>query len=348
MIRNKDIPDIEKKLSQLPRNEAHKLLLLHLSGFSDFFLNIASYGDEVERTLGARVNAKTLAPLSFTILNTIIYAYHNEDGPYHNDIIKLNLPIEEFKHHPLHKFDFSYKSQKFSKNTIECISHNTGYPKETVRRNLKPWLKIGAILKDKQIGYYAPFEIIFETDLFKKTHYWIAERMGKNWSDHLQSMIELGYLSESYSIDIHQLKNKDKYNYFRTWLMLHWYWSLCFKYINDSPLNYNECCVLSSALFFNKEFNNKMSSEKIDFYSEGVIRPVNLNSIAESSLIPRESVRRIVNSLIRKNLLKKDKNKIYVTEFVTSSKFLATSSDETLKSMLHDILIIVVNMFNPK
>ena len=90
-----------------------------------------------------------------------------------------------------------------------------------------------------------------------------------------------------------------------------------------------------------------MSYEKIDFYSEGIIRPVNLNSIADSSLIPRESVRRIVNSLIRKNVLKKDKNKIYVTEFVTSPKFLATSSDETLKNMLHDILTIVVNMFNP-
>ena len=90
-----------------------------------------------------------------------------------------------------------------------------------------------------------------------------------------------------------------------------------------------------------------MAAEKIDFYSEGVIRPVNLNSIADSSLIPRESVRRIVNSLIRKNVLKKDKNKITVTEFVTSPKFLATSSDETLKSMLHDILTIVVNMFNP-
>ena len=90
-----------------------------------------------------------------------------------------------------------------------------------------------------------------------------------------------------------------------------------------------------------------MSSEKIDFYSEGVIRPVNLNSIAESSLIPRESVRRIVNSLIDKNILRKDKNKIYVTEFVTTTKFLATSSNKTLRSMLHDILVIVVNMFNP-
>ena len=347
MIRNKDIAEIEKNLSGLSRDKAHKLLLLHLSGFSDFFLNIASYGDEVERTLGARVNARTLAPLSFTILNTIIYSYHEEGGPYHKDIVKLNLPINDFKNHPLHKFEFSYESQRFSKNTIECISYNTGYPKETVRRNLKPWIKIGAILKDKKIGYYAPFRIIFETDLFKKSHYWIAEKMGRNWSEHLQSMIELGYLKKSYSINMHQLKNRDKYNYFRVWVMLHWYWSLCFKYINESPLNYNECCVLSSALFFNKEFKNRMASEKIDFYSEGIIRPVNLNSIADSSLIPRESVRRIVNSLIRKNVLKKDRNKIYVTEFVTSPKFLSTSSDETLKNMLHDILTIVVNMFNP-
>ena len=347
MIRNNDIAGIEKKLYGLPQDKVHKLLLLHLSGFSDFFLNIASYGGEVEKTLGARVNAKTLSPLSFTILNTIIYTYFNKDEPYHKDIVKLNLPINDFKNHPLHKFEFSYESQRFSKNTVECISYNTSYPKETVRRNLKPWIKIGAILKDKKIGYYAPFEIIFETDLFKKSHNWIAERMGRNWSEHLQSMIELGYLPKSYSINIHQLKNRDKYNYFRIWVMLHWYWSLCFKYIIESPLNYNECCILSSALFFNKEFNNRMSSEKIDFYSEGVIRPVNLNSIAESSLIPRESVRRIVNSLIDKNILRKDKNKIYVTEFVTTTKFLATSSNKTLRSMLHDILVIVVNMFNP-
>ena len=118
MIKNSDIADIEKNLSQLPRDKAHKLLLLHLSGFSDFFLNVASYGDEVERTLGARVNAKTLAPLSFIILNTIIYSYHKEDEPYHKDLVKLNLPINDFKNHPLHKFEFSYESKKFSKNTI--------------------------------------------------------------------------------------------------------------------------------------------------------------------------------------------------------------------------------------
>ena len=72
LIRNKDIAGIEKKLYSLPRDKVHKLLLLHLSGFSDFFLNIASYGDEVEKTLGARVGAKTLAPLSQDKLNDLL------------------------------------------------------------------------------------------------------------------------------------------------------------------------------------------------------------------------------------------------------------------------------------
>ena len=175
----------------------------------------------------------------------------------------------------------------------------------------------------------------------------VAEKMGKNWSGLLTSLQDLSYLNKSYTIDTHQLKNRDKYSYFRIWVMLHWYWSLCFRYINNSPLNYNECCVLSSSLYFNKEFQNRMSSVNADFYSEGIIRPVNLNSIAESSLIPRESVRRIVNSLISKNILRKDKNKIYVTKFVTNPKFLVTSNDKILRNMLHDTLIIIVNMFNP-
>ena len=69
MIKNNDIASIEKSLQNLPRDKIHKLLLLHLSEFSDFFLNIASYGGEVEKTLGSRVAAKTLAPLSFMKLN---------------------------------------------------------------------------------------------------------------------------------------------------------------------------------------------------------------------------------------------------------------------------------------
>lgn len=348
MLKNSDISYIKKNLQGLPADRAHKLLLLHLSVFSDFFLNIASYGDEVEKTLGSRVGAKTLAPLSFIILNTIIYTFENKDAPYHKEIVDLNLPINDFKNHPLFRFDFTSYSKKFSKNTIECIAHNVNYPKETVRRQLKPWININAVLKDKKIGYYAPFEIIFETNLFKKTHIWIAERMGKNWSDLLISLFDLKYLNKIYSIDTTLIKKSNKYKYFRVWVMLHWYWSLCFRYIHNSPLNYNECCVLSSTLYFTDGFKQKISEEKLDFYGEKVIRPVNLNSIADSTLIPRESVRRIVNSLIDKNILRKDKNKIYVTEFVTNPKFLITSSTLTLQNMLHDTLVIIVNMFRIK
>ena len=74
---------------------------------------------------------------------------------------------------------------------------------------------------------------------------------------------------------------------------------------------------------------------------------MNLNSIAESTLIPRETVRRVINSLIEKNILKKNNNKIYVTEFVTDPKFLVTSSNKTLRNMLHDTLVIIAHMFNP-
>ncbi|MDA7688541.1 hypothetical protein N8753_02405, partial [Pelagibacteraceae bacterium] len=134
------------------------------------------------------------------------------------------------------------------------------------------------------------------------------------------------------------LSNMNQLSYLRIWIMLHWYWSLCFQYISNSP---------STCLFFNNDLKKKISDKKVDFYSEGVIRPVNLNSIAESTLIPRETVRRVVNSLIKKNILKKNKNKVYVTEFVTDPKFLVTSSNKTLKNMLHDSLVIIVNMFNP-
>jgi hypothetical protein len=109
--------------------------------FSDFFLNIASYGGEVEKTLGSRVAAKTLAPLSFMIINSIVYTHQNKDAPYHQEIMKMNLPIHEFINHPLFKFEYSNISKKFSKNTIECIAYNTGYPKETVRRQLKAMVK---------------------------------------------------------------------------------------------------------------------------------------------------------------------------------------------------------------
>ncbi len=346
MIKIADINVIEKNLYKLPKEKSHMLLLLHLSVFSDFFLNITSFGDEVEKSLGARVGAKTLAPLSFIILNTIIYNYHEKNAPYHHEIRNMKLPIKEFMNHPLFKFEYSGVSKKFSKNTIECISHNINYPKETIRRQLKPWMKISAVLKDKKIGYYAPFEIIFDTDLFKKSHLWIARKMCKNWSDLLNSLSNLNYVSSSYTINANHLRNLDKNSYFKIWVMLHWYWSLCFRYINNSPINYNECCILSSSLFFNPSKTNEINDASINFYDKKILRPVNLNSIADSTLIPRESVRRIVNSLIEKKVLKKEGNKIYVTKFVTDPRFLITSGDKVLKNMLHDTLVIIVNMFN--
>jgi len=346
MIKNNDIASIEKSLQKLPHEKVHKLILLHLSVFSDFFLNIASYGGEVEKTLGSRVAAKTLAPLSFMIINSIVYTHQNKDAPYHQEIMKMNLPIHEFMNHPLFKFEYSSTSKKFSKNTIECIAYNTGYPKETARRQLKPWLNIETKY-DKKLGYVFPFKIMFDTDLFKKSHLWIAKKMGQNWSSLLNDLAELKFIKKNYKIDIDHLSNMNQLSYLRTWIMLHWYWSVCFQYIRNSPLNYNELCVLSSCLFFDNDLKKKIIGKNVDFYSEGVIKPVNISSVAESTLIPRETVSRVVNSLIKKNILRQNNNKVYVTELITDPKSLVASNNKTIRCMLHDSLVIIAHMFNP-
>ena len=133
---------------------------------------------------------------------------------------------------------------------------------------MKPWLNIVPHAQNKKLGYFFPFEIMFDTDLFKKSHLWIAQKMGQNWSSLLDDLAELKYVKKNYKININHLSNMNQLSYLRIWVMLHWYWSLCFQYISNSPLNYNECCVLSSCLFFDNDLKKKISEKKVDFYSE--------------------------------------------------------------------------------
>ena len=342
---SKKIISIEKKLNSLPPAKVYRLMLMHLSTFNDFFMNISSYRYELEKQMGLRIEAKTLAPLSFIVINSVIYNYQNEDAPYHKEVIKLGLPIEEIKNHPLFNFEYTHNNGKFQKNTLDCISYNINYPRDTVRRHLKPWLKIGAISKNKEIGYYAPFGVILKTNLFKKTHFWISEKMRKSWTELLASLSNLNYIEKHHSIIINPIQKQNKNEYFKLWIMLHWYWSLSFKYINISPLTYRECCVLSSTLFFRDNHGDKLINEEKDFYVKEIIKPINLNSIADSTLIPRESVRRTVITLIKKNFLIKKFNKIYVNESIFKNSIVSEEQNKIIKKSVNDTLIIIANMF---
>ena len=114
--------------------------------------------------------------------------------------------------------------------------------------------------------------------------------------------------------------------------------------MNISKLLKNDYYLNSSVSFFKDNFEKRLKfiQNKKFLFSE-ISNFIN-NCIDSSKSI---FIFCAGNSLISKNILRKDKNKIYVTEFVTNPKFLVTSNDDILRNMLHDTLIIIVNMFNP-
>ena len=97
MHTKKKLIEIKAKLSSIKKNDAHIIALRHLSSFSSFFLNVASIGDEIEESFGIRAEPHIIPPLSFTILNTILYHYTNKDSPYYKQLRESKIPIHKLK-----------------------------------------------------------------------------------------------------------------------------------------------------------------------------------------------------------------------------------------------------------
>ena len=79
--------------------------------------------------------------------------------------------------------------------------------------------------------------------------------------------------------------------------------------------------------------------EQKDLYTAKILRPVNISSISESTAIPLETVRRSIGKMIKKNLLKKQGNDIFVTPLVLGDTEIQIASKVKL-SFLHDLLTI--------
>ena len=125
---------------------------------------------------------------------------------------------------------------------------------------------------------------------------------------------------------------------------LHWYYLLSLTYIQSSNyVTYNEACILSSALFFYGDKTTDFALEQSDLYAAKILRPVNVSSISESTAIPLETVRRSIGKMIKKNLLRKENNDIYVTDLVLGKTEIQMASNVAL-TFLHDILNIACIM----
>ena len=67
-----------------------------------------------------------------------------------------------------------------------------------------------------------------------------------------------------------------------------------------------------------------MNTKDFDYYKNEILIPTNINSISNATLIPRETTRRTVHQLIRKSLLRKKGNSIFISENVLNGNLSGT------------------------
>ena len=201
-------------------------------------------------------------------------------------------------------------------------------------------MKIGVIYKDKDIGLAFNFDAAFKEKLFFKYNSNFMNRISKNWSALVDSLIIQGFLNDEHRLPKINFKNMSELFYIQNLAIQHWYYLMSLTYIeNNKYLNYNEACILSSALFFYGDKTTNFAIEQKDLYTAKILRPVNISSISESTVIPLETVRRSVGEMIKKNLLKKQGNDIFVTPLVLGDTEIQIDKNVGI-TFLHDLLTI--------
>ena len=343
MLNRANIEEVEKILGSISRQNAHILFLQHFSDFSEFFINTISKGYKLEETFGSRAQQNLLPPLSFTLINSVIFDINNSNAQYHDALKKFQFPFNELINHQILKFEFPAVYN--NKNTLETISKNTKIPKETSRKFVNELMNIDLIQKDKTAGLIFNFDIPFNTNLFKKYNLNAMKQLSKNWSFLIDSLISQGILNNKHKISNINFSQLDDDSYIKNLMLLHWYYLIALTYIQNTNLNYNETCIVSSALFFYKD-KKIFDTKNIDFYEAGILRPVNMSSIAESTAIPFATVRRSVQKLVNKKYLIKKNNNIFVSDLILDYKKHNLQGKWSLP-MLHDILVIASEMHSP-
>ena len=228
------------------------------------------------------------------------------------------------------------------KCTYEVISKAYALPIETIRRHCKIWLDTGIMKKSKERGLYTDFDVVFNSNLFRQTHFTIANKMIKAWEKLINNMNELDFIENKISFkprSIDNIKQIEKLDYIKIIFNLNYFWYRASNYLKLSPLTFTELSVLSSAFYFKEEDKILYAHKNTDYYDNNILIPTNINSIANATLIPRETARRCVHSLIEKQILKKSSNLIFVSEKLLEGKIEVNKNVK--KEIIRDSLIVL-------
>ena len=255
-------------------------------------------------------------PIQTRWMNNMYRTFHD----YEKFMIIMYLMVKTFDYYSKNFVKLNYEDF-FSQNEIEVetlnvmeISNALNIPKETTRRKINELEELGAIKKSNK-------KIIIDRDAWPSIK---PEETMKNMSYFLsilsKMVFEKGFMSEP--VDSNQIVRATKDNFSFVWKLyydMQMPMLLMFKKIHGDleTAHVHGVCLSNQALNAQKIDTSRMSKtlylEKYFFGDKQEFSGINAMSISDITGIPRATVMRKLNKLVKEKFLTIDSKKHYST-----------------------------------
>jgi len=265
------------------------------------------------------------APLQLTWVNNVYRTFHD----YEKFMIIMHLLMNTFEAYSKNFVKLNYE-EYFDQNEVEIetinvmeISKSLNIPKETTRRKINELEEIGVI---KRINK----KIIVDRNTWPSIK---PEETIKRMTRFLSTLsyicVEEGIISEPFSSERLTETSKEYFSFvWKLYYEMQMPMLLGFKkvYGDLESFHVHGICLINHALNSKRNDNSKMSKEfyleKYFFADKKDFSGVNAMSISEITGIPRATVIRKLNRLLKEKFLKIDSKKHYSTTGVNQKKIL--------------------------
>jgi predicted transcriptional regulator len=293
------------------------LLLIHISRYQNLFLHTEpdwSNSPNNWITKDRRLQDESIGVLSFIILFSLTNAHVDENlFPEYRKQIKA-MKLEDFLDNNFFITPFTnFIGKKISLKVLEAFF---SIPRENIRRNINSLIEAGFITKDKKYGYLVNMEAYVQyifTDSLSK----IMKSLMRTFDDIIVNLEEKYQLKLNLkpisSINLEKVK-PEVWNRIRLPMYHFWVRVLTLEG-SDRVLSPNDRVVLSASIYFRKRKGILNFANISELYENDYLLPTNISSIAEASRMPRETVRRCSNKLIKMGHFEKKGRQLFRTNY---------------------------------
>ncbi len=302
------------------------MLLIHISRYQNLFLHTDSDWENSPTnwiTKDKRLQDESIGVLSFIILYSLTNAHVNADlFPEYRMQIKA-MHLEDFLDNNF--FTGPYNQFIEKKISLKVLEAFFSIPRENIRRYINSLIEAGFVNKDKKYGYLVNMEAYVQyifTDSLSK----IMKSLMRTFDDiiaNLEDKYKLKLNLKSIgTINLGKVK-PEIWNRIRLPMYHFWVRVLTLEG-NDLNLTPNDRVVLSASIYFRKRSGLLNFKTISDLYENDYLLPTNISSISEASRMPRETVRRCSNKLIKTGHLEKKGRQLFRINYAYKDGEVAT------------------------